>query len=895
MSARWSTVALIRRHLRARAAGGAALALLTLVLSLLAGLAPVALIQLGDATVRDRVDGLSATVRDVTSTTVGIPQVASSKPDATAEEVWAGFLAAGEQVRSTAAEPLPSLLSPVRAVARVEDMPLSVDPRTRLISFAFSPGYEDEIDLVDGRLPARPSSGGWWEIALSESTATQMEWTVGDTRTTETVDGDVEIALVGIFVPKNPDGDFWVHAPSILEPNVFDDGNAPREVTATGFANPAALADLAGFDTVASRTDAWFPVDASGVDAQNAEAAVAALRRLTSAGQVFGQSADGPGVLGVRFEAAMTAEIEQALGQQRSTLGVIAMLVAGPVGVSIAVLVLACRIVLEARRPALRLLSARGASDAQLRGLLATEGIVWAVLPAAAAIAVTAAVGLVTAGPATPLVAFLPAAAVGLAPVGILAALAPAAAERAARTDLGTRGSRSRLLLEGTVIALAAISLALLAVRGYTDGVDLLLAAVPLLLALAACVLTLRLYPLPLRRLLARARRSSEVSGFLGAARALREPTIGATPVLALVVGVSVAVSSGILLSVLDAGGEEASRARVGSDVRITGPLFTAAQLDDLRAVAGVSGVAGISGAETARLEMDGVDIATAVFVIESDAVREVQGDGPGLLPPGVALDTPTTDAVPIIASGAVADAIGDADVVRVDTTPVEVVGVTRGPSPTGSRDNWVAIDAGVADEVLGEDPSDRTVLLRLDAGASPADVSDAVRGVVSPSARIESVAQVDAETRSGPAVQGVRTALTVATAVAALLASFAIAMTLVLGSGPRRRVVALLRTLGAPRRVARDLVVWEVGPPATAALVAGAVFGALIPLVVMAAVDLRPFTGSTVAPAYTADAGILLLCVGGFLASAAALTAIALAVSRRTPTGSALRTVEEG
>ncbi|WP_394289256.1 FtsX-like permease family protein [Microbacterium sp.] len=892
MSARWSTAALIRRHLQARAAGGAALALLTLVLSLLAGLAPVALIQLADATVRDRVDGLSATVRDVTSTTLGIPQVGSSEPDATAEEVWARFLAAGEQVRSTAAEPLPSLLSPVRAVARVQDMPLSVDPRTRLISFAFSPGYEDEIDLVDGRLPLRPSPGGRWEIALSESTATQMEWTVGETRVTETVDGDVEITLVAIFVPRDPDGEFWVHAPSILEPHVFDDGNAPREVTATGFANPAALADLAGFDTVASRTDAWFPVDASGIDA---EAAVAALRGLTSVGQVFGQSADGPGILGVRFEAAMTAEIEQALGQQRSTLGVIAMLVAGPAGVSIAVLVLACRIVLEARRPALRLLSARGASHAQLRGLLVTEGIVWAVLPAAATIAVTAAVGLVTGGPATPLVAFLPAAAVGLAPVGILAALAPAAAERAARADLGTRGSRSRLLLKGTVIALAAISLVLLAVRGYTDGVDLLLAAVPLLLALAACVLTLRLYPLPLRGLLVRARRSSEVSGFLGAARALREPTIGATPVLALVVGVSVAVSSGILLSVLDAGGEEASRARVGSDVRITGPLFTAAQLDHLRAVAGVSGVAGISGAETARLEMDGVDIATAVFVIESDAVREVQGDGPGLLPPGVALDLPSTDAVPIIASGPVADAIGDADVVRVDTTPVEVVGVTRGPSPTGSRENWVAIDAGVAEEVLGKDPSDRTVLVGLDVGASPAEVSDAVRGVVSPAARIESVAQVDAETRSGPAVQGVRTALTVATAVAALLASFAIAMTLVLGSGPRRRVVALLRTLGAPRRVARDLVVWEVGPPATAALVAGAAFGALIPLVVMAAVDLRPFTGSTVAPAYTADAGILLLCVGGFLVSAAALTAIALAASRRTPTESALRTVEEG
>ena len=77
--------------------------------------------------------------------------------------------------------------------------------------------------------------------------------------------------------------------------------------------------------------------------------------------------------------------------------------------------------------------------------------------------------------------------------------------------------------------------------------------------------------------------------------------------------------------------------------------------------------------------------------------------------------------------------------------------------------------------------------------------------------------------------------------------------------------------------------------------MIAGTVFGAIVPLVVMAAVDLRPFTGSSVAPAYAIDPGILLLTVGGFVTVAVVLTAIALLVSRRVRAAGALRTVEEG
>jgi putative ABC transport system permease protein len=68
-----------------------------------------------------------------------------------------------------------------------------------------------------------------------------------------------------------------------------------------------------------------------------------------------------------------------------------------------------------------------------------------------------------------------------------------------------------------------------------------------------------------------------------------------------------------------------------------------------------------------------------------------------------------------------------------------------------------------------------------------------------------------------------------------------------------------------------------------------------VVPVVVMAAVDLRPFTGSSVAPAYALDPAILALTLGGFVVAAVLLTALALVVSRRVGAAGALRNVEEG
>ena len=913
MSRRVSTRALVAHHVRSHAGGGAIVALLVFVLAVLVAAAPVALSALGDATLRDRLDGVSPTVRDVVSDNVSgtafpqFPMPVGTEP-ATTEEVWGSFSTSVEEIRESADAPLPQALAPGRMVTRNHDNQILEGDGTRSATVAYDPAYEDEIRIVEGRLPepapthlADPPAGvggvpvgNRIEVVLSVDSAAELGWAVGEIRTV----GDprqmlVELELVGLFEAVDPQSGYWDHVTSVLEPFVFDDGNAPKEVTGTAYAHPASLVAYGLGDQWS--TLVWYPTDTDLIDGDNAERVIAALNKLTAVSHTIGTMDQGAGLLSLDFDADITATIESALAQQRSTAGVIAMLVAGPVGVAVAVLVLGCRLILEGRRSSLRLLSARGASLAQLRGLLAAEGVLVGVVPALAGAAAVVVAGALLFGVAPSPAGLATAALLGVAPVAILFALAPSVAERQARSDLGRRGSRLRLITEGVVVGLAVTALALLFLRGYSDGVDPLLAATPLLLALVACLVTIRVYPLPLGAAHARARAGAELDAFVGSARALREPTLGVTPVLALVVGVSVAMSSGVLLSTLQSGVAEASRSQVGADLRVQGALFTSEQVDRVREIDGVQHATGISGADAATLDIGGVREGTSVFIVDAADLRAVQGEGPGMLPPGVSLEPPADGPMPLVASGAAADLIGDSDELSLDGVDAELVGVTRGPVPIGGRENWVAIDSSYAEDVLGRDQSDRTILVSLDDGASADAVEASLHDVLGPTVRIDSAAQVAADIESGPAVQGVRWALLLATGVAALLSALAIVMTLTLAAGPRARVLALLRTLGAPRRSATSLALWEIGPPASAAVIAGTVFGAVVPLVVMAAVDLRPFTGSSVAPAYVIDPAILLLTLGGFVALAVVLTVIALLLSRRVRAAGALRTVEEG
>ena len=271
-------------------------------------------------------------------------------------------------------------------------------------------------------------------------------------------------------------------------------------------------------------------------------------------------------------------------------------------------------LVLRRREASIRLLRSRGASAGQLLAAQAVETTVL-VLPAAA-LATVVAVALVP-GPDIADAA-LRAALVGAVAVGlVLAATWPLthgridggelAAGRAA--DRRGRGWLRRLVLDGTVIALAAIALVTLRSRGLGDGsgpvaIDPLLAAVPVLVALAAGLILLRVYPLPLRLIAAIAARGRGLIPTFPLWGAARQSRIAAVPLLVILVATAIGAFSSVVLESVRQGQLAASWRAVGADWRIDAdPGIPVPSALDLRAVPGVGAVAGLTDGRRHRAQ----------------------------------------------------------------------------------------------------------------------------------------------------------------------------------------------------------------------------------------------------------------------------------------------------
>jgi putative ABC transport system permease protein len=95
-------------------------------------------------------------------------------------------------------------------------------------------------------------------------------------------------------------------------------------------------------------------------------------------------------------------------------------------------------------------------------------------------------------------------------------------------------------MAELAVVVLAVLATMLLRRRGLGTEVDLYLVLVPVLVGVAAAVVTLRVFPYPLRLLAALASRARGAVPFLGLARAGRAAPATAGPLAVLVVAVSV-------------------------------------------------------------------------------------------------------------------------------------------------------------------------------------------------------------------------------------------------------------------------------------------------------------------------------------------------------------------
>ena len=276
------------------------------------------------------------------------------------------------------------------------------------------------------------------------------------------------------------------------------------------------------------------------------------------------------------------------------------------------------------------------------------------------------------------------------------------------------------------VVGLALVAVALLLTRGLvssTGGVvlDPLLIATPLLLALAACVVVLRFYPVPLAAISARLKRGRKLTGHLGSALALRGSATPVAPVLAMVVGVAIAVFSSVLVSTLDRGTEAAASSSVGADLRAEGVLFTPDLIETIQGIDGVTATTGVDDAGPAVLRVDRVRDTVTLVVVDFAGLAQFR-DG---LPDG--LTSEVDGAVPVLASAdLVAELEPDAELL-VEGEPVVIVGSADPATGIAASSRWMMVDASFSQRMLGLDFRPGILLVDATADADLAAIGEAI------------------------------------------------------------------------------------------------------------------------------------------------------------------------
>ena len=277
-----------------------------------------------------------------------------------------------------------------KSVAAAADEPERDAPTMRL-TFLVDDQFGGLVTWVDGAAPTPPVDNGTQlpeliELALSSQAAADLRWSVGEQRSAV---GDIgeqtRVVLTGIFDAIDPAANSWQHVPSVLEPYLFDDGNATPIVTGMAFVHPSAslaVEKLAG----GISTTAWFPVDTAGLTFGEATQLLQDLRGFTNAAQPIGSAGNLGEISSLNFRSGLVEALTGVAQRSTATTAVVAMVAVGPFGVAIAVLALAARLVVSRRRSGLQLASARGASPAQTRGMMAIEGALLGIPIAALAI-----------------------------------------------------------------------------------------------------------------------------------------------------------------------------------------------------------------------------------------------------------------------------------------------------------------------------------------------------------------------------------------------------------------------------------------------------------------------------------------------------------------------------
>ena len=783
--------------------------------------------------------------------------------------------------------------------------------------------YRDPLarhaSLTAGQYPGQTrASKGPLGIALSQQTARELNAHVGSRLKISTGNVPVKLVVTGIVRERQPRSAFWAADPTAARPVEEQLPNKPPYWVTGAFVGPSELGQLQNLFGSLGMTLQWaFPLTLTGVRADQAHPLQARLGAV---------STSAPALHGALAPAATTIVVSSALGPilagflstAAQVNSVLSLLFASLAATGVVVILLASWMLAQRRSGEFTVLRARGATVRQLSART-LRGTAAACLPAAL---IGAALGiLVTPGQPAPASWWLGGLAVVTGIIGPPLAVAwqhrvvrpehPGHAARSGRPVAGRRGRRARRLVAEVALCAAAVGgLVVLRAQGSaagatpgSGGLDLYTSLAPVLVAVPAVLLAMRLSPLAVRGLLRLSTRRAGPVRFLGLAQAARAPAATILPLFAVVLALTLAAFTGMLRDAVSRGETAASWRATGADAVVNAELTsTAISPAAQRAAAAVPGVQHATASQVTRWALPGHGQLTVVAVDPASYPALLAGTPwPPLRRSQLdVLTAPRPSAgqpVPVLASPAAAAALrgssGRLSAIPGTITPgpltVRVAGLIPGTPalPDGGAFVMLPLRAAPGSTATAAAPAN---LLLLGGGGIDGPALRTVARRLVPGAAVTLRSDVLASLAGAPLQHGAYVMFAVVLAAAAAFGLAALLADLALGAADRHQTLARLATMGVDAGQARRLVLVEKAPALLAAAVAGTACALVLPVLTAQALNLSVFTGAGTPVPVRADWTALAIPVAGLLLVALVAATLAARTWRGTGLAGALR-----
>jgi putative ABC transport system permease protein len=709
----------------------------------------------------------------------------------------------------------------------------------------------------------------------------------------------VTVLVTGIVVPVDPDSSFWGTDPGVLSAHLQFQGPTQSPYWAAGvIAGPQEAGELQSYFGSPNLRMEWaFPLDVSSLDSQQVRPLSDALENIgIQVPALPGPTAPVASALTISSSMWFALNLFIATAQSVDTLLwllYVSLTVAG-----LAVLLLAARTVVMRRSAEITVIRARGGSLWQIAVGTGRDAALLCV-PAAVIAAVLAILVVPVAGSAQdagsavswwPPIAVVAAAVLGPA---LVAAWQHRLPRR--RTAVVPRRQRAgtRLVTEAALVAASVAGIVVFRDQGVQagSGVNLYTSSAPILVAIPAVIVVLRLYPLVLRGLLRASARSSRAPAFLGLARASRTAALTpAVPVFALVLVLTVAAFAGMVRDAVINGEVAASWQTAGADATVTSSSTAQSFTISPAAARLVAAVPGVTHAAEVMNESWATTAGSQVTVLAVDpaSYAELVARTPGFprVPAGLIV-TPGQAGAPqpvLVSPQAAAELGSDAVTLRtrqasLQPVRVRVAGVIASTPALPAGGAFVIMPlAAIKSAVTPPEPIPVNEMLLTGESIDRVRLTTVLRHAL-PDGAATFRSDVLSSLTSGPLQHGAFTLFSLAVVVAAILGLAVMLFELALGAADRKATLARLATMGLGEGQRAGVVALEVLPAVITAAVAAWACALALPQVLAPDLDLSAFTRSSVAVKLAADAASFAVALTGL----AVLAAVALAIEIRS------------